>query len=130
LSIPEAAKPGIYARVNRIVRAQSLAGAMAGVVVLAFLVNAVEILCTAGLPAVYTQVLASHDLPRWQYYGYLGLYQVSYMLDDAAMLAIAIATLSRRRLQERSGRILKLVSGLVMIALGFALAFRPEWLRW
>ncbi len=24
-----------------------------------------------GLPAIYTSVLASHDLPRWQYYGYI-----------------------------------------------------------
>jgi len=100
------------------------------VIVLAFMVNVVELLCTAGLPAIYTNVLAQHDLPRWQYYGYIGLYQVFYMFDDMLMLSIAIITLSRKRLQERAGRWLKLVSGVVMIALGCTLVFKPEWLSW
>ena len=130
LSIPEGRKAGLYARVTAILRANRLGGAMAGVVVLAFLVNTVELLCTAGLPAVYTSVLVAHDLERWQHYAYLALYQVCYMLDDALMLAVAIVTLSKRRLQERGGRWLKLVSGVVVAALGLLLLFRPSWLFW
>lgn len=129
-SIPEAAKPGIYERVNRILRAENLTAALTTVIVLAFMVNVVELLCTAGLPAIYANVLAQHDLPRWQYYGYIALYQVFYMFDDMLMLSIAICTLSRKRLQERAGRWLKLVSGVVMIALGCTLVFKPEWLSW
>ncbi|MFO0933269.1 MAG: NrdH-redoxin [Planctomycetota bacterium] len=130
LSIPEGRKAGLYARVTAILRANRLGGAMAGVVVLAFLVNTVELLCTAGLPAVYTSVLVAYDLERWQHYAYLALYQVFYMLDDAIMLAVAIVTLSKRRLQERGGRWLKLVSGVVVAALGLLLLFRPSWLFW
>ncbi len=129
-SIPESAKPGIYAKVNRILRAENLRGALATVIVLALMVNVVELLCTAGLPAIYTSVLAQHDLPRWQYYGYIGAYQVFYMLDDMLMLTVAIVTLSRKRLQESAGRWLKLLSGLVMVLLGCALLFKPEWLSW
>jgi hypothetical protein len=62
-------------------------------VILAVLVNTVELLCTSGLPAVFTQVLASRELPTWQYYGYLGLYNVAYMMDDVVMLGIATVTL-------------------------------------
>jgi glutaredoxin len=130
LGIPEAAKPGIYARVNRILRAENMAGALVTVIVLATMVNLVELLCTAGLPAVYTNVLARQHLPRWQYYAYLGFYQVFYMLDDSIMLGIAIVTLSRRRLQERGGRWLKLLSGIVMLLLGLVLILRPGWLSW
>jgi hypothetical protein len=101
-SIPETAKPGIYLRVTRILKADRLAGAMAGVVVLALLVNVVELACTAGLPAIYTHVLAQHDLTRLEHYGYLALYQVTYMLDDALVLLVAVVTLSHARLQ-RSG---------------------------
>jgi cytochrome c biogenesis protein CcdA len=53
-----------------------------------------------------------------------------YMLDDAIMLTIAIVTLSKRRLQERGGRWLKLLSGVVVAALGLLLLFRPSWLFW
>ncbi|GMU59461.1 MAG: hypothetical protein AMXMBFR34_12240 [Myxococcaceae bacterium] len=128
LTIPEAAKPGIYARVRAILQAEHLWGAMASVVVLAVLVNFVELLCTAGFPAVYTHALSAQRLPAWQNYGYLVLYNLAYMLDDAVMVSIAVATLSRRRLQEKEGRWLKLVSGVVMLALALVLLFKPAWL--
>ncbi len=85
---------------------------------LAVLVNTVELLCTAGLPAVYTQILTSQGFPAWKNYAYLGLYISAYMLDDVAMLSIVVVTLSRRRLQEQEGRYLKLLSGAVILALG------------
>lgn len=58
------------------------------------------------------------------------LYNVAYVLDDGLMLALAVVTLSRRRLQERAGRWLKLVSGGVMLGLGAVLIGRPAWLAW
>ena len=128
LSIPESAKPGLYRRVRNILRAPTLPAALGGVIVLAVLVNFVELLCTAGFPAVYTQILTLRRLPLWAYYGYLALYNVFYMLDDSIMLLIAVFTLSRRKLQEKEGRWLKLVSGLVMLALGLIMLARPRWL--
>jgi 2,3-bisphosphoglycerate-dependent phosphoglycerate mutase len=91
-------------------------------------VNLVELLCTAGLPAVYTHVLGSYDLTRPVYYGYLLLYVVAYVLDDSLVLALATVTLTGGRLQQRAGRWLKLVSGLVMAGLGVVLLLRPAWL--
>jgi hypothetical protein len=127
-SIPDAAKPGIYARARRVLQAQNLSGAIAAVIVLALLVNTVELLCTAGLPAVYTHILTRQNL-RWPaYYGYLALYNTAYVLDDGIMVLTAVITLSRFKVQERAGRWLKLVSGAVMLALGLTLLLRPEWL--
>jgi glutaredoxin len=129
-SIPDAAKPTIYARMRAVLQAESIGGALGAVVVLALLVNTVELLCTSGLPAVYTQILVARDLPIWQYYGYLALYNVFYMLDDSLLLAAAVVTLRMSKLQERGGRALKLVSGAVMLLLGLALILRPQWLEW
>lgn len=127
-SIPAFAKPGIYARARRVLQADNLSGALAAVIVLALLVNTVELLCTAGFPAVYTHILTRHAL-RWPaYYGYLALYNVAYMLDDGIMVLTAVITLSRFKLQERGGRWLKLVSGVVLFALGLTLLLRPQWL--
>jgi hypothetical protein len=121
VTIPEAAKPGLYARVRRIVQAENLLAALGGAVVLAVLVNAVELACTAGLPAVYTRILTAQPLPTWRYYGYLALYNLAYILDDAVVLAIAVVTLGRYKLQERAGRWLKLLGGIVMLGLAAAL---------
>jgi hypothetical protein len=130
LAIPASARPGIYARVRAVVMAEHPGAALDGVIVLAVLVNVVELLCTAGFPAVYTRILTRHELPVWKYYGYLALYNVAYVLDDGLMLALAVVTLSRRKLQERAGRWLKLVSGSVMLGLGAVLIARPGWLVW
>jgi hypothetical protein len=130
LGIPAAAKPGIYARVRRVLAAEQLAPAAGAAAVLAVLVNLVELLCTAGLPAVYTAVLSAHHLPTWQYHAYLLLYVAAYMLDDAILLGIAIVTLRKLKLQQRGGRWLKLLSGSVMLALGIILLARPGWLGW
>jgi hypothetical protein len=129
LSIPDAAKPGIYARVRAIVRAERLGAALVGAALLAALVNLVELLCTAGFPALYTHVLAGQALPPWRHYGYLALYNAAYVADDALVVAVAVATLGGRRLDERGGRWLKLLSGAVMLALGALLLLRPDWLR-
>jgi glutaredoxin len=130
LTIPASVRPGIYARARAVLMAENLGAALGGVIVLAFLVNLVELLCTAGFPAVYTRILTLRELPLWQYYAYLVLYNLAYVLDDGLMLALAVVTLSRRKLQERGGRWLKLVSGAIMVALALVLLARPDWLMW
>lgn len=130
LSIPDSAKPWIGKRIGKILEAKSMVGTLIAVSALAFLVNAVELLCTAGLPAIYTQILASKGLHQWQYYGYLLLYNIAYMFDDMVVLLIAILTLNPQRLSEKKGLYLKFFSGLIMIGLGVLLLFKPEWLNW
>ena len=125
LSIPDAAKPDIYARMRRILQAKNLAGALIGTVVLAILVQIVEFMCTSGFPALYTRILTLKQLDSISYYSYLLLYNVAYMFDDVIILAIGIITLSQRRLQEKEGRWLKLISGLVMVVLGIYLIVAP-----
>ena len=126
LSIPAAAKPDIYARMRRVLQAESLAAAIFGVMVLAILVQIVEFMCTSGFPALFTRILTLKKLDSLSYYGYLVLYDVAYMLDDVIVLSIGIITLSQRRLQEKEGRWLKLISGLVMVGLGIYLLLLPH----
>jgi hypothetical protein len=121
LSIPAAAKPGIYARMRRILQAENMAAALVATVVLAILVQIVELMCTSGFPALFTRILTLRQLDSLSYYGYLLLYDLAYMLDDVIVLAIGVVTLSQHRLQEKEGRWLKLVSGLVMVGLGLYL---------
>jgi glutaredoxin len=118
LKIAERAKPGFYRRVRRIVQADDLGAALAGAVALAGLVNLVELACTAGLPVLFTRILTLQGLSTAEYYAYLALYNLAYMLDDLGMLVVAVITLDRFKLQEAGGRWLKLASGVVMLGLG------------
>lgn len=126
LSIPDAAKPDIYARIRQILQAQNLTGALIGAVLLAILVQIVEFMCTSGFPALYTRILTLKQLSSMSYYGYLLLYNLAYMFDDMMILAIGIITLSQRRLQEKEGRRLKLISGVVLVGIGVYLILKPN----
>ena len=128
IDIPESAKPGLYARMRRVAQAQALPASLAGVAALAVVVNLVELLCTAGIPAIFTAVLTQQSLSPAAHYGYIGLYIVGYLTDDTLMVAAAVAALGSRKLDQGAGRVLKLVSGLVMLALGALLLLRPQWL--
>ncbi|QEY31204.1 NrdH-redoxin [Synechococcus sp. RSCCF101] len=128
LSIPGSAKPGLYQRMRGVLQAPSLGPALLGVAALAVVVNTVELLCTAGLPALYTAVLAQQQLPAAGHAAYLGLYIAAYIADDALMVGLAVLAISSHRLGERGGRQLKLLSGGVMALLGTVLLLRPGWL--
>lgn len=117
LSSNEIAKPGIYTRIRKIVQTENLAAAMLGTAVLAVLVQLGEFSYTSVFPALYTRILTLHQLSSLSNYGYLLLYDLAYMLDDAIVLTIGIVTLSQSRPQEKNGRVLKLISGLVMVGL-------------
>jgi hypothetical protein len=127
-SIPASAKPGLYARVRSVLNAEALTASLLAVASLAVVVNVVELLCTAGLPAVYTAVLTQSDLNPLAYYAYLGLYILGYIADDSVMVAMAVTALGSRKLTEHAGRWLKLASGAVMLTLGAVLILWPAWL--
>lgn len=127
-SIPESAKPGLYARMRQLLQTEALAASLVSVTILAVLVNFIELLCTAGLPAIYTAVLSQQGFGMLEYYAYLLLYIIAYIADDSLMVAIAVVTLGSHKLTEQSGRWLKLISGAVMLALAAAMLLRPDWL--
>lgn len=125
LSIPEQAKPGLFARMRALLRANSIAPVLAGTLVLALAANSYELLCTAGFPMVYTRILTLHELAGWRYYAWLGLYNLIYILPLFVIVAIFAITLGRRTMSEWQGRVLKLLSGVMMLLLGLALLLRP-----
>ncbi|MFO7563507.1 MAG: thioredoxin family protein [Enhygromyxa sp.] len=126
LSIPESAKPGLFARMRKLARASSLPSAALATVLLAAVANTYEFLCTAGLPMIYTRVLTLAELSTAGYYLYLAFYNLIYVLPLIVIVALSIKTLGKRKLQEREGRALKLLSGLMMLGLGLALMLAPE----
>lgn len=95
---------------------------------LAAAVNLIELLCSAGVPAVYTDVLAMNALPLWQYYLYLLLYVAVFMLDDAIIFAIAMLTLHATSMTNRYLRISHLIGGVGMVLIGALLIVAPDWL--
>lgn len=115
-------------RLKALAQRRHLAPALAGIVLLAFAVNVVEFLCSAGIPAVFAQVLALSELTPWEYLGYLALYVAVFMLDDLVVLVTALKTLEATGLTTRYARWSNAIGGVALLAIGALLILRPEWL--
>jgi len=118
----------IFERLKTAVRQQSLILALLGIVFLAFAVNLVELICSAGLPAVFTQVLALNELLPWQSYALIALYIFFFMIDDLFIFFATMVTLEMTGITTKYTRISHLVGGALMVAIGILLIFKPEWL--
>jgi cytochrome c biogenesis protein CcdA len=125
LTIPESSKPGIYKRVRDVAGSKSLLLALGATTLLAVAVSLIETPCTAGFPLLWTGLLASHHV------GLLGssllflLYMIPFLLDEMFVFFVAVFTMRATKLQEKHGRLLKLVAGTIMIALAGTMIFAP-----
>ncbi len=125
LTMSDQSKSRLYQRSRRLVQASSYPALLGGTALLALAANSYELLCTAGFPMVYTRILTLRELAPWQYYGYLGFYNLVYILPLLAIVVVFALTLGAHKLTEREGRALKLVSGVMMVALGGVLVAAP-----
>ena len=126
LSITESAKPGLFKRMREIVASGSIGPMLASTVLLAIVANSYELLCTAGFPMVYTRVLTLAELETWQYYAWLAVYNVIYVIPLLAIVIVFVRTMGARKLSEAEGRILKLISGFMMLGFGLLLLIAPQ----
>lgn len=129
LSIPGSAKPGLYRRSRAILQSENPAAMIAATVFLAVTANFYELLCTAGFPMVYTRILTLNEPSLAARYAWLAFYNAIYVVPLALIVLAFTGTLTARRLTEREGRLLKLMSGAMMLELGLVLAFVPGWLN-
>ena len=126
LTIDDAQKPGIYKGIRGVMSARaSLPATLAATAGMALGVTLVELPCTAGLPVLWTTILADAGVGTAAFAALLALYMVIYLLDELLIFGAVVVTMRAARIEEREGRVLKLVGGAVMLALALVMLFRP-----
>ena len=129
LSIPDEKKPGIYKQMRNLVKNPQVSAAIIGTIVLAGTVNFYELLCTLGLPLVFTQKLALYDMSAVEYYTYIFFYNVVYVIPLIIIVLIFVFTLGKRKLTEWHGQIMKLVTGIMLSSFGIIFLFNYKLLE-
>lgn len=129
LSIPESARPSLYLRTRKLVTAGNYPAMIIATMGLAAFANLYEFLCTAGFPMVFTRILTMAELSTLSYYLYLVFYNIIYVIPLLVIVIVFSFTFGMKKLQEKQGRILKLLSGNMMLLLGLVLVFAPDWLN-
>jgi thiol-disulfide isomerase/thioredoxin len=129
LTISDSAKPKLFDRMRKLLRSTSLVSMLIGATVLAVVANFYELLCTAGFPMVFTRILTLNNLSTTTYYLYLVLYNIVYVVPLLIIVLGFTLSLGKRQLSEWQGRVLKLVSGAMMLGLGGVLLVNPALLN-
>lgn len=122
----EKQRESIIERIKKVLGEKSFALAILGIVTLAISVNLIEVVCSAGLPAVYTNLLSSIKLSPFEYYFYLFLYVIIFMLDDLIIFFIAVKTFEVTGIAKKYTKWSSLIGGIIILIIGIILIVKPE----
>ena len=97
---------------------------------LLFLINSSmeKLLCSLGIPVMFTNVLAMNDLSTLEYVIYMGLYLIFFLIDDILIFVIAMKTLKIKGISNKYTKYSHLIGGVIMVLLGILMVIKPEWL--
>jgi len=93
---------------------------------IAFSVNVIEFACSIGIPQAFTKILELNRLTGLQSGLYIAIYILFYMIDDLIVFGIALYSIDKLALTTKYSKLSNLIGGIVMLALGLIMIFKPS----
>ena len=118
----------IMVKTKKIVSNEKFILSLIGIIALAFSVNLIELMCSLGLPVMFTEILAYNNITGFTKIIYLLIYVIFFMLDDLIVFFIAMKTLKITAISNKYSKYSHLIGGIIMFIIGLLMIFRPEWL--
>ncbi len=122
----EEQKNKITRKIEQVVASPNALWLVLGVAGIAFSVNLIEMMCSLGLPVVFTKTLTMYSLAPWKYYGYILLYIFFYMILNILVVLVAGFTMKFLRITDKYSRWFRLSAGILMLILGAIFLIKPE----
>ena len=111
---------------KNVIRKGSMPALIAASITLALFASLVELPCTAGWPIIYTKILAEKALMGLGYYLYLLFYTLIYIIPLAGIITAFGYFFKGKQITKEQMQVIKLIGGIIMIALGIILLVNPE----
>ena len=121
-------RKSIMEKIKKITSEKSFILATLGVIVLAASVNVIELACSAGIPVLFTNVLAMNNTTTLQTIIYVAIYILFFLIDDIIVFVIAMLTLNIKAISTRYTKYSHLIGGILMLIIGLLMLLKPEWL--
>ncbi len=126
-TIADQHKPGIYRRLRQVLDKDKVGWRLvAATAVMAAGIALIELPCTAGFPVIWSNLVSGAGLPMTGYLSLLAVYLLVYLLDELLVFVAVAVSLKASRFEEKHGRVLKLIGGMIMLALALVIVFRPD----
>lgn len=123
-----AKKRKIMDKIRKILSENKLLFAIIGIMLLAISVNLIELLCSLGLPVMFTEILGLNDLSHFEYGIYMLVYILFFLVDDLVIFIIAMKTLKLKGISNKYMKYSHLIGGLIMLVTGLLMILKPAWL--
>lgn len=114
--------------IKKIVKEKSFILALLGIVLLAISVNIIELLCSLGLPVMFSEILTLNEVSNTGKIIYSLIYILFFLIDDIVIFIIAMKTMEIKVISNKFGKYSHLIGGLIMLLIGFLIMVKPEWL--
>ncbi len=121
-------RTNIMDRIKKIIASKSFILSLIGIALLAVSVNVIELLCSLGLPVIFTQVLAINNLNITEQILYILLYILFFLIDDLIIFFLAMKSLKIKAISNRYTKYSHLIGGIIMLIIGLLMLIKPEWL--
>ncbi len=118
----------IMTKTKKVVSTENFALALIGIMVLAVSVNLLELLCSLGLPVVFTEILSINNIKGAAKIIYILIYVLFFLIDDLLVFFIAMKTLKITAISNKYTKYSHLIGGIIMIIIGLLMLFKYEWL--
>lgn len=126
-TIADEKKLGLYRSMRRVVAVgDSMPALIGATIVMSAGASLVEFSCTAGFPVLWTNLLIAQGMTAGTFLLLLLLYMLIYQIDKIVIFASAVIGLCASKLEEKHGRILKLISGMLMLVLALVILIDPS----
>lgn len=116
----------ILEKIKKFTAEKSLILSVIGVVGLAISVNVIELACSAGLPLVFTQILAINHVSGFHAFLYTLIYILFFLIDDIIVFTIAMFSMKVTSISTKYNKYSHLIGGIIMLIIGILLIFAPE----
>ncbi len=126
-TIDDKHKPGIFKGFRELMtNGRSPLALVGATILMASGIALIELPCTAGFPVIWSSLLSANEVRGFEFLTLLAVYLLVYLMIELVIFGIAVVKLRIDRFQEDQGRMLKLVGGVIMIALALVLITAPE----
>jgi thiol-disulfide isomerase/thioredoxin len=88
------------------------------VLLFALVITIVEFPCSAAVPVVFAGILSQSDLSGIQYFSFISLYTIFYLLDELAIFSIAFVTAKLWLVSPKWSKWIVFIQSIIMFALG------------
>lgn len=126
--VSEGKRKKVISRIKKFTTEKSFILALIGVILLAISVNVVELACSAGLPVLFTNILALNNITGFKAFIYITIYILFFLLDDLIIFNIAAITFKKTGITTKYTKVSHLIGAIIMLVIGVLLIIKPEWI--